>query len=371
MVGPYAILEEIGRGGMGCVYRARGPEGQIVALKVLNASLHNNPVERNRFQREADLAKRLDHPNLIKALDFGEADGQHYFAMEYVDGESLGKHVGRVGKLREEDAIRIIVAVSQGLAVAHGKGLIHRDIKPENILLTLDGQVKLVDLGLAKELDGDLTLTQPDRGLGTPIFMAPEQFRNASQSDTRCDIYALGQTLYVMVTGKLPFPSGSSMVDTFLKKSKSDFVSPDRICPNLRLSTLRTIRQSMLPDPEHRPRDVQAFVNMLLGRSIASGLSNTSSSEIDAPEPPTRHLSDEIQKIYSEDSGPRATRKDGHTSDNRPISMEEVREQHSTAIDEEFNEHPWVWLDTGLMLALSGIVAAAAISGLGYWLFKK
>lgn len=368
-IGGYQILEEIGRGGMGCVYRAVDASGQIVALKVLGAHLHDNKVERDRFHREAELAKRLNHPNLIRALDYGEADGQHYFAMEFVDGESLGKHIAKSGKLREEDAIRIAVAVADGLAVAHNQGLIHRDVKPENILLTADGKVKLVDLGLAKEVDGDLTLTQPDRGLGTPIFMAPEQFRNASKADSRCDIYALGQTLYVMVTGKAPFSSGASIVDTYLKKLKSDFVPAERICPHLRLGTIRAIQQAMQPDPAHRPRDVRAFVNILLGRAGASMVGDSSASDIDIGMQSVEGVRNEINRIYA---GDQPTRSDRSASGVLPL--EEVlaagwaRQERLTAIEEEFDLHPWLWLDRKVLVTLAALcIAAGAALAYHFW----
>ena len=125
--------------------------------------------------------------------------------MEFVDGESLGQRIDREGRMPEDEAVRIIAQVCQGLHKAHKQGMIHRDIKPDNIMVTPQGEAKLTDLGLVKEVDAELNLTRTGRGLGTPHFMAPEQFRNAKNADARCDIYSLGATLYMMVTGELPF----------------------------------------------------------------------------------------------------------------------------------------------------------------------
>src|SRR5262249_1895322 len=141
------------------------------------------------------------------SLDYGDNGDTPYLVMEFVEGESLGQKLEREGRMPEVDSIRIIAQVAQGLHRAHKNGLIHRDVKPDNILVTPDGVAKLADLGLVKEADTDLNLTKTGRGLGTPHFMAPEQFRNAKNADVRCDIYSLGATLYMMVTGELPFKS--------------------------------------------------------------------------------------------------------------------------------------------------------------------
>jgi serine/threonine protein kinase len=137
--------------------------------------------------------------------------------MEFVEGESLGNKIQREGSLDQPTALRIISQVAEGLHQAHKLGLIHRDVKPDNILITTNGTAKLTDLGLVKELEADNNLTRTGRGLGTPHFMAPEQFRNAKKADVRCDIYSLAATLYMMVTGELPFKSLNPL-DAWMKK---------------------------------------------------------------------------------------------------------------------------------------------------------
>jgi serine/threonine protein kinase len=182
---------------MGTVYKGRNRDtGEIVAIKIVPEGMADNQTLQSRFQKEFKAASNLDHPNVVRALEYGVLGGRPYLVMEFVDGESLGQRIERDGRIPEAEAIRIIALAAQGLHHAHKSGMVHRDVKPDNIIVTKDGQVKLLDLGLVKEADNDINLTRTGRGLGTPHFMAPEQFRNAKNADVRCDIYSLGATLY-------------------------------------------------------------------------------------------------------------------------------------------------------------------------------
>src|SRR5262249_20076947 len=159
---------------------------------------------RKRFEQEYHVASSLDHPNLVRALELGDHDGAPFIVMELVDGPSLGDQIERDGKLQEAHAVRIISQVAEALEAGHKQRIIHRDVKPDNILLASDGLAKLTDLGLCKDIEGGDGLTRTSSGLGTPNFMAPEQFSDAKHADARCDIYSLGATLYMAVTGQLP-----------------------------------------------------------------------------------------------------------------------------------------------------------------------
>lgn len=255
---------------MGVVYKARRADGSFVAVKVLASELAENAVLKQRFYQEARIAMGLDHPNLVRALDVGEDTGRHYLVMEFVEGESLSRLVKRMGRLRESDALRVIVAVARGLDKAHRQQLVHRDVKPDNILLTTDGQAKLADLGLAKALDAEMNLTQVDRGLGTPNWMSPEQFKDARHVDVRCDVYALGETLYFMLTGKMPFV-GDGLLDTFQRKIEMRYTPPEEIEPTLRPATLRAVRRAMEAVPERRPATVREFIRILRNLSKDAG----------------------------------------------------------------------------------------------------
>jgi serine/threonine protein kinase len=262
-VGGYTLIAEVGRGGMGSVYKATAPDGSTVAVKLLASHLHDNPVLLKRFQQEARLAKRIIHPNLVKAIELGEHDGEHFFAMEFVEGESVGAKVKRERRFGEREAVRICIAVGEALAAAHEQGLIHRDVKPDNIMLTASGEVKLADMGLAKDTAGeDLNLTKTGRGLGTPHFMAPEQFKEAKSADSRCDVYSLGATLYMMVTGCLPFRANNPL-DAFIKKSQNDYTPPEELVKGMSARLVRTIKHAMEADPKKRPQTMREFVSEL------------------------------------------------------------------------------------------------------------
>ncbi len=266
-LGNYDLLEKIAEGGMGAIYRGRHrPSGRVVAIKIMPPHMAANPTLLSRFEQEFRAASRLDHPNVVRALDYNDTGDTPYLVMEFVDGESLGQKLERDGRMPEAEAIRIIAQVAQGLHRAHKHNLIHRDVKPDNILLTSDGVAKLADLGLVKEADSDLNLTKTGRGLGTPHFMAPEQFRNAKNVDKRCDIYSLGATLYQMVTGELPFRS-SGPLDAWMKKIHNELTPPRQLVPGLSERIEWAILRAMSADPEKRPATCREFVEDLTGHS--------------------------------------------------------------------------------------------------------
>ena len=203
VAGKYRILEEIGQGGMGIVYRAEDLKlKRCVALKFLPPHLMNSPELKERFLIEAQAAAALSHPNICVIHEVGESEERPYIAMEYVEGETLRERV-RKGPLKPEEALDIVGQVASGLAEAHRKGIIHRDIKSANIMVTDKGQAKVMDFGLAK-LRGGTSLTKSQTTLGTVAYMSPEQARGGDL-DQRTDIWSLGVVLYEMVSGKLPF----------------------------------------------------------------------------------------------------------------------------------------------------------------------
>ena len=235
-----------------------------------------------RFEQEFRAASRLNHPNIVRALDYGNASDTPYLVMEFIDGESLGQKIERNGRMSEADAIQIIAQVAQGLHRAHKQNLIHRDVKPDNILVTAEGVAKLADLGLVKETETDLNLTKTGRGLGTPHFMAPEQFRNAKGADVRCDIYSLGATLYQMVTGELPFRS-SGPLDAWMKKIQNDMTPPRTMVPTLSERIDWAIIRAMSADPNRRPTSCREFVEDLTGHStrrVPTAASKTPTGEM-------------------------------------------------------------------------------------------
>jgi serine/threonine protein kinase len=266
-LGNYDIVVKIAEGGMGTVYKARNRvSGDIVALKVITSSTAKNPVMLQRFEREFMAARVLDHPNVVRAIEYHGHGPHPFLVMEFVDGESIGQRVERAGAFPEAEAVRLIAQVCEGLQRAHKQGLVHRDVKPDNILVTRDGVAKLTDLGLVKDIEGDLNLTKTGRGLGTPHYMAPEQFRNAKGVDIRGDIYSLGATLYAMVTGQVPFEKASPL-DCWMKKLHNEFAPPKELNPSLSDRVDWAIRRAMSAEPDRRPSSCREFVEDLTGHS--------------------------------------------------------------------------------------------------------
>lgn len=256
--GQYVLLEQIGHGNSGNVYRARDGSGRLVALKMLAGPSAQRNVRVVRFHREAKLAREIEHPGLVRALDVGHRAGRHFIAMEYVDGGNLAKHIMRNGRLSELASLRILAEVAEALHCIHDRGIVHRDVNPANILLTRDGRAKLGDLGLSKQVESDVNLTLDGTGLGTPQYIAPEQFRGAKEVDCRCDVYGLGATLYVMVTGKLPF-SGRTDMKKLLAKSNNDYPPPEAVVSDLTQGVVDLIKQAMAADPRQRPPTAADF----------------------------------------------------------------------------------------------------------------
>ena len=205
-VGDYQIQDELGRGGMGVVHRALGPEGPC-ALKVLSRGR-----DAARFAQEIELVRRLDHPAIVRLLDAGVTpDGHPYMALELVDGEPLSARLAQ-GPLPPPLATRLAGELAAALAHAHERGVIHRDLKPGNVLITRDGQLKLLDFGIGKRLSQLEQLTQTGELLGTPAYMAPEQARSDKRAiGPATDVYAFGATLYAMLTGAPPFRARNTM----------------------------------------------------------------------------------------------------------------------------------------------------------------
>lgn len=207
----FQIIEKVGRGCMGVVYKARQTSvDRIVAVKILLPSLAKNPSYVQRFVREAKMAAALSHPNLVSVIDAGSANGLYFFVMEYVEGKSVGERLHEIGKFSEIEALGVALDVASALLHANEKGLIHRDVKPDNIMMHRD-RVKLADMGLARPTtDERWAMAEAGLAVGTPYYISPEQARGEVQIDIRTDLYSLGATLYHMVTGRPPFEGETS-----------------------------------------------------------------------------------------------------------------------------------------------------------------
>ncbi len=282
IAGRYVVLDLLGAGGMGAVYKARDTTlDRVVALKVLPPERLGDADAVARFQREAKALARLSHPNIIQAFDSGEDRGRHFLVMEFVDGVALDRILRSHGALPPTVAADFIHQAALGLAHAHARGLIHRDLKPANLLVagyaappapppgpaeTVEyrpswpvgrpyaARVKILDLGLARFLQDQLAdgqLTQEGMGIGTPDYMAPEQFRDALRADVRTDVYGLGCTLYHLIAGQVPFP-GSSHAEKAEAHARKEAVPLEERCPELPGGLACVVARMMAKHPDDR-----------------------------------------------------------------------------------------------------------------------
>jgi eukaryotic-like serine/threonine-protein kinase len=296
-IGDYEVLGKIGDGGTATVYKARhAATGELVAIKLASEQTAGGPVRRKRFEQEFHVTRNLDHPNLVRPLRLGRADGLPYLVLELVEGQSLGERIEAKGRLPEAEAVRIISEIAGVLEAAHKQRVLHRDIKPDNILLTADGTAKLTDLGLAKDIEATFDLTRPMTGLGTPNFMAPEQFRDAKHADARCDVYGLGATLYMAVTGKLPFQARYP-IDVLQKKLDGELTPPGKVVKGLSPAVERAICKAMDVNPLRRHASCQELIDDLTGKGQAP-------VPVDAPAPPRGQRVDKRASVrYASNQG--------------------------------------------------------------------
>jgi serine/threonine-protein kinase len=266
-VGKYVVVDCIGRGGNGVVFKARHTlmSNRYVALKTLDSrNLHHSEDALSRFRREIDIVARLEHPNVVRAYDVLQTRVHLYLVLEYVAGRDLGSLVRQRGPLPIADALDYAVQAARGLAYAHKCGVIHRDLKPANLLLASDGVVKLSDLGLARFYiqDSDDELTMRGLCLGTPEFMAPEQAEDSNRADHRSDLYSLGATLFHLLTGELPVDGFS-----YLHRLKQLLMVPPRPLADARHDVpsglAAVVDRLRARDPAARPATADETINLL------------------------------------------------------------------------------------------------------------
>jgi serine/threonine-protein kinase len=287
LIGGYLLLERLGEGGMGQVYKARHPRlHRVVALKVIRPELLTNPVAVERFCREIRLAAKLSHPNVVRAYDADQVGGSFHFAMQYLDGQDLARQVEKEGPLAVERACDYALQTALGLQHIHEHGMVHRDIKPSNLMITRPGavaetgdslmatmvgpvgpwgQVKILDLGTARLFDEPEesagkkpALTKLGTVMGTADFMAPEQALSTRNADIRCDIYSLGCTLYLMLTGQPPFPGGGA-IEKMMKHQLDPPPPVEAIRPGVPPVLLGVLAKLLAKKPAERyqmPREV-------------------------------------------------------------------------------------------------------------------
>lgn len=263
-LGDFKLLKKLGQGGMGEVYLANQVSlDRKVAVKILSKEMAKKPGFVERFVRECRAMAKIDHPNAVKVYAADSDKGLNYVGIEYIDGQSMQDWIDKFETLSVGDAINVIMSCADALNHAHDLNLIHRDIKPDNILVTKKGVVKVADFGLAKALDDeDMSMTQSGTGLGTPLYMPPEQARDAKNVDHRTDIYALGCTFYYFLTGKLPF-EGGSVLKLIVAKEKGQYPAARSLNAKVPEKLSLMIDKMIQKDPKHRYSSCAEIINDL------------------------------------------------------------------------------------------------------------
>jgi serine/threonine protein kinase len=263
-IGQCRIEKKIGEGGMGSVYLGRHKTLDIPrAIKILPKHIDlKDPEYSQRFFREARIAARLRHPNMVQVHECGAEEGYYYLIMDYVEGPTCRELVEEQGKLPWEEAVKVTMQIAEGLKYAAEQGIIHRDVTPGNIIIDSDGTAKITDLGLAKETATDATgLTRSGASLGTPYYMSPEQINSARDVDYRTDIYSLGATLYHMVCGTVPYTGTTFEVMT--KQVRQPLPSPKEHAEDLPDALCDIIRKMMAKAPDDRYSDYDELIEDL------------------------------------------------------------------------------------------------------------
>ena len=352
-LGKYEIRTEIGRGGMGAVYRGYDPMlERYVAIKVLAPHLVWEADFVERFLREARAAARLKHPNIVTIYDVGQESGWYYYVMEYLEGQTLSELIQRRGPLSSEQAISILRPLADALDYAHHEGLVHRDIKPGNILLGKAGRVTLTDFGIARAAQ-QARLTATGTILGSPTYMSPEQTKGLSV-DSRSDQYSLAVVAYEMMSGRVPFEADSTL--SLMYKVVHESPPPIRqAVPGLPAGVEAVLGQALAKEPGDRYRTVSAFIEEL-GKAL-------SGKKVKARIPPAQK-----RPAGAAAKPPTVMMKPGMEAAKQPAAGTPVpkaaRAAHPTAKEPTRRRVPtWIWalgglavlvVALGLMLALSG-----------------
>jgi len=274
-IGKYQILERIGRGGMGTIFKAHDPVlDRPVALKMISNEVEVTDELRARFFREAQACARLSHRNIVTVYDMGEEQGRLFIVMEMLDGEELRDLLAQRKPLALEDKITIMMQVCDGLHYAHQKGIVHRDIKPGNIMVLRDGQVKILDFGLALIANAEMDLTRTGLIMGTLRYLSPEQVRG--RADHRSDIFSVGAVFYELLSLRPPF-DGADPIQILDQLRSEDPLSMRELDPSLPSELAAIVERAMRKDPHERFPDLEQMRFQLeqVQRGLSSGCFDT------------------------------------------------------------------------------------------------
>ena len=301
-IGQYKIVKKLGQGGMGAVYQAEHLAlGRVVALKILPPKMaEEEPDAVERFKREARSAAVLEHPNVVTTYAVGSEGKHHFIELQLVDGESLQERLEREGKLPLAEATRVVLDTARALEAAHAQNIVHRDIKPANIMLTREGQVKVMDFGLAKDVAAATQLTMSGHIMGTPHYMSPEQCE-AQPLDGRADIYSLGATYYHLMTGKFPY-SGDSLFSIMLQHKQGEIPDIRSTLPDVPALVQNVVAKSMAKKPDDRYQTCGEMMAAL--EAVQGEVSEAAEADV-APAEPGRAAAEAFRPVSGKLRGKR------------------------------------------------------------------
>ncbi len=340
-VGSYRVMEKLGRGGMATVYKAYHANlDRYVALKVLHPAFLEDPNFLARFQREARLVARLEHPNIVPVYDFAEHDEQPYLVMKYIEGDTLKADLNK-GRLEVDEVWKVVEAVGAGLGHAHQQGILHRDIKPSNVIMAKDGKAYLADFGLARIAQSGESTLSSDMIMGTPQYISPEQAKGEKDLDNRTDIYSFAVMLYEMVVGKVPFSSDTpfSIIHDHIY---SPLPLPHLVNPNVPDEVERVLLKALAKEREDRYESVEAL-NIAFKKAWDDSNVDMADATMTSP----------IQNIPIPPPPDVLDRAEAATL--APEKLEAIEAQKTTKITEKSKKKSkvWVFVTAGILLLIA------------------
>jgi serine/threonine-protein kinase len=372
-VGPYRIIEQLGQGGMATVFKAYHPNlDRYVAIKVLHPAFKQDPQFLERFQREARVVAKLDHPNIVPVFDYADHDGQSYLVMKFIEGETLKGVIDRQWPSKEQ-ILGIVRSVGNALTYAHGKGVLHRDVKPSNILLAEPGSVYLADFGLARMAEAGESTLSSDQLLGTPHYISPEQARGEKDLDAGTDIYSLGIVLYQLAVGRVPYNSDTpfSIIHDHIY---TPLPMPRSINEKIPEDLERVLLKALAKDRKDRFASVQELVDAF--DNAARGISPWDEQGVGAVVPVAAAVAEVSERVAAPVSEPIAAAASGLIAEPSTTTAAEdpvVGPLQTTAADpvaepvaaSKANPKPrrWAWVGGGLAFSLLSLVTFGFVMG--------
>jgi serine/threonine-protein kinase len=367
MVGPYRITEQLGQGGMATVYKAyHAALDRYVALKVLHPAFLEDPNFLARFQREARLVAKLDHPNIVPIFDYAEHEGRPYLVMKFIEGETLKARLAS-GPVAPDEVLRIVEAVGVALSFAHKRGILHRDVKPSNVLLSGDGGIYLADFGLARiAQSGESTLTS-DMILGTPQYISPEQALGKKDLDEGTDIYSFGVMLYELSVGKVPF-SADTPFSIIHDHIYSPLPMPRQVNPTVSEAVERVLLKTLAKDRADRYKEVHGMVEAfkhawnestppvpVAEETIRAEMKTRGAPRTEVPPPPAGlEFGNRYEYEFPEqDSSPAST-----------IPVAAVPTAPAVGTVAARRKKPWMWIAVGVLLLVCCVIGGLALRSL-------